>query len=147
QLKGAGRTRYSRGGDGRAALGPMLREYCVGEAMHALGIPTTRSLALARTGEAVMRAAPLPGAVLTRAAASQIRVGTFQYAAALGDRNVLEALLDHAIGRHTPELLERPAGERGLAFFEAVMERQAALVAQWLLVGFVHGVMNTDNMA
>ncbi len=147
QLKGAGRTRYSRGGDGRAALGPMLREHLIGEAMHALGIPTTRSLAVARTGEVVMRTAAVPGAVLTRVAASHIRVGTFQYAAALGDRAVLAALLDHAIARHDPELAELPAERRAAAFFEGVIERQAALVARWQLVGFVHGVMNTDNMA
>ncbi len=147
QLKGAGRTRYSRGGDGRAALGPMLREYVIAEAMHALGIPTTRSLAVARTGEVVMRTTPLPGAVLTRVASSHIRVGTFQYAAAIGERNVLVSLLDHAIARHDPKLLDIPADERAVAFFDAVVERQASLVAQWLLVGFVHGVMNTDNMA
>jgi uncharacterized protein YdiU (UPF0061 family) len=147
QLKGAGRTRYSRGGDGRAALGPMLREYVIGEAMHALGIPTTRSLAVARTGEVVMRTAPLPGAVLTRVASSHIRVGTFQYAAATGDWQVLASLLDHAIARHDPALLDIDADQRAVAFFEAVVERQAALVARWLLVGFVHGVMNTDNMA
>ena len=145
QLKGAGRTRYSRGGDGRAALGPMLREYVISEGMHALGIPTTRSLAVATTGEAVLRNAPLPGAVLTRVAASHIRVGTFQFAAAIEDRPALTALLDHAIARHDPEL---PAGDdRTLAFLTAVVERQAALVARWMLVGFVHGVMNTDNMA
>ncbi len=145
QLKGAGRTRYSRGGDGRAALGPMLREHVIGEAMHALGIPTTRSLAVATTGEVVMREAPLPGAVLTRVAASHIRVGTFEYARALGDHALLTALLDHAIARHDPELddIENPA----LPFLESVIERQAALVARWMLVGFVHGVMNTDNMA
>jgi uncharacterized protein YdiU (UPF0061 family) len=147
QLKGAGRTRYSRGGDGRAALGPMLREYVISEAMYALGVPTTRSLAVALTGEVVMRTTPLPGAVLARVAASHIRVGTFQLAAALGRRDVLEALLDHAIARHDPELADLDAGERPLAFLEAVIERQAALVARWLLVGFVHGVMNTDNMA
>jgi uncharacterized protein YdiU (UPF0061 family) len=147
QLKGAGRTRYSRGGDGRAALGPMLREYVISEAMHALGIPTTRSLAVATTGEVVMRSTPLPGAVLTRVAASHIRVGTFQYAAAVGRREVLEALLDHAIARHDPELAALDAGDRPAAFLEAVVERQAALVARWMLVGFVHGVMNTDNMA
>ncbi len=147
QLKGAGRTRYSRGGDGRAALGPMLREYVISEAMHALGIPTTRSLAVALTGEVVMRTTPLPGAVLTRVASSHTRVGTFQLAAALGRRDVLQALLDHAIGRHDPELADLGAGERPLAFLEAVIERQAFLVARWLLVGFVHGVMNTDNMA
>jgi uncharacterized protein YdiU (UPF0061 family) len=147
QLKGAGRTRYSRGGDGRAALGPMLREYLVSEAMQALGIPTTRSLAVATTGEVVMRSTPLPGAVLTRVASSHIRVGTFQYAAAVGRRELLQALLDHAIARHDPELADLDAGDRPAAFLEAVVERQAALVAKWMLVGFVHGVMNTDNMA
>ena len=147
QLKGAGRTRYSRGGDGRAALGPMLREVVVSEALHALGIPSTRSLAVATTGEVVMRSTPLPGAVLTRVASSHIRVGTFQYAAALGRRELLEALLDHAIARHDPELADLDAGDRPAAFLEAVVERQAALVARWMLVGFVHGVMNTDNMA
>lgn len=145
QLKGAGRTRYSRGGDGRAALGPMLREYLVSEAMHALGIPTTRSLAVAMTGEAVLREEALPGAVLLRVAASHIRVGTFQYAAAVGDPSLLPALLVHAIGRHDPGLVE--VTEPALAFLEAVIERQAALVARWMQVGFVHGVMNTDNSA
>lgn len=147
QLKGSGRTRYSRGGDGRAALGPMLREYIVSEAMHALGIPTTRSLAVAGTGEVVMRTTPLPGAVLTRVAASHIRVGTFQYAAAVGRRDVLEALLDHACARHDPELTSLDSGDRAAAFLDAVVGRQAVLVARWMLVGFVHGVMNTDNMA
>jgi uncharacterized protein YdiU (UPF0061 family) len=147
QLKGAGRTRYSRGGDGRAALGPMLREYVVSEAMQSLGIPTTRSLAVATTGEVVMRTTPLPGAVLTRVASSHIRVGTFQYAAALGRRDVLAALLEHAIARHDPELADLDPGDRPAAFLEAVVGRQAALVARWMLVGFVHGVMNTDNMA
>jgi uncharacterized protein YdiU (UPF0061 family) len=145
QLKGAGRTRYSRGGDGRAALGPMLREVVVSEGMHALGIPTTRGLAVATTGEEVLRATPLPGAVLTRVAASHVRVGTFQFARAVGDRQLLEALLAHAIARHEPALAT--AAEPALAFLDAVVERQAALVARWMLVGFVHGVMNTDNMA
>jgi uncharacterized protein YdiU (UPF0061 family) len=145
QLKGAGRTRYSRGGDGRAALGPMLREYIVSEGMHALGIPSTRSLAVAATGEAVLRSTPLPGAVLVRVAASHIRVGTFQFAAAVGDPRLPAALLDHAIARHDPNL----AGDsdRAVAFLDAVVSRQADLVARWMLVGFVHGVMNTDNMA
>ena len=147
QLKGSGRTRYSRGGDGRAALGPMLREYVVSEAMHGLGIPTTRSLAVAATGEVVLRTTPLPGAVLTRVAASHIRVGTFQYAAAVGRRDVLEALLEHALTRHDPELAALDPEERPAAFLDAVVGRQAALVARWMLVGFVHGVMNTDNMA
>ena len=145
QLKGAGRTRYSRSGDGRAALGPMLREYIISEGMHALGIPTTRSLAVAATGEAVLRATPLPGAVLTRVAASHIRVGTFQYAAAVDGPPLLALLLDHAIGRHDPALAV--ADDRAAAFLDAVVERQAALIARWMLVGFVHGVMNTDNMA
>lgn len=152
QLKGAGRTRYSRGGDGRAALGPMLREYIISEAMHALGIPTTRSLAVAATGEQVLRATPLPGAVLTRVAASHIRVGSFEYAAAVdtghgphANRDLVTALLDHAIGRHAPTAAE--ADDPAAAFLDAVVERQAALVARWMLVGFVHGVMNTDNMA
>ena len=145
QLKGAGRTPYSRSGDGRAALGPMLREHVIGEAMHALGIPTTRSLAVATTGEAVLREEPLAGAVLVRVAASHIRVGTFQYAAALGDAAVLKSLLDHAIARHDPGLAA--ADDPALALLDAVVGRQAALIAKWLLVGFVHGVMNTDNMA
>ena len=144
-LKGAGRTRYSRGGDGRAALGPMLREVVVSEGMHALGIPTTRGLAVATTGEEVLRATPLPGAVLTRVAASHLRVGTFQFARAVGETPVLEALLRHAIARHDPDLAS--SGEPAVAFLDAVVERQAALVARWMLVGFVHGVMNTDNMA
>jgi len=145
QLKGAGRTRYSRGGDGRAAEGPMLREYLISEAMHALGIPTTRSLAVTATGEWVMREAPLPGAVLARVAASHIRVGTFEYAAALGDRDLLAALLEYAIARHATEAAG--ASDPAVAFLEIVVDRQAALVAAWMLVGFVHGVMNTDNMA
>ena len=145
QLKGAGRTRYSRGGDGRAAEGPMLREYIISEGMHALGIPTTRSLAVAATGEWVMRESPLPGAVLTRVAASHIRVGTFQYAAAIDEPGLVSALLDHAIARHAPDVAA--ADDPAVAFLEAVAERQAALVARWMLVGFVHGVMNTDNMA
>ncbi len=145
QLKGSGRTPYSRGGDGRAALGPMLREYIISEAMHALGIPTTRSLAVATTGEQVFRQAPLPGAVLTRVAASHIRVGTFQYAAAHQDLPALRALADHTRQRHFPVLME--SASRHFDFFKAVMDRQAALIAKWLHVGFIHGVMNTDNMA
>ena len=143
QFKGSGETRFSRRGDGRAALGPMLREYIVSEAMHALGIPTTRSLAVATTGETISRAGPKPGAVLTRVAASHIRVGTFQYAAGLGDRELLRALADHAIARHDPELVDSP--RKYSEFLNAVVARQAALVAQWQLVGFVHGVLNTDN--
>ncbi len=145
QLKGSGRTPFSRGGDGRAAVGPVLREYLIGEAMHALGIPTTRALAAVATGEWIMREQPLPGAVLTRVAASHIRVGSFQFFAARGDAEGVKTLADHAIARHYPEVAgaERPY----LAFFDAVMRRQAALVAQWMCVGFIHGVMNTDNMA
>ncbi|MFQ3596555.1 MAG: protein adenylyltransferase SelO, partial [Sphingomonadaceae bacterium] len=145
QLKGSGRTPFSRMGDGRAAIGPMLREYLISEAMHALGIPTTRSLAVVATGEPVVRETLLKGAILTRVATSHIRVGTFQYAAARGDQEVLAALLRHAIARHAPEAAaaERPA----LALLEATMARQARLVAQWMGVGFIHGVMNTDNMA
>lgn len=145
QFKGSGRTRFSRGGDGRAALGPMLREYVISEAMHGLGIPTTRSLAVVTTGEAVYRTGAKPGAVLTRTAASHIRVGTFEYAAALGDEGHLRALADYAIARHYPELVDAP--QKYLQFLRAVADRQAALVARWLRVGFVHGVMNTDNVA
>jgi len=143
QLKGAGRTRFSRGGDGRAALGPMLREYLISEAMAALGIPTTRALAVASTGEEVMRDRPLPGAVLTRVAASHIRIGTFQWAAAHEDTRALQKLLEHTAARHFPEL--GSADARG--FFTAAAERQIALVVEWMRVGFVHGVMNTDNVA
>jgi len=173
-FKGSGRTPFSRGGDGKAALGPMLREYLVSEAMHALGIPTTRSLAVATTGERIRRdTGALPGAVLTRVAASHIRVGTFQWVAAQGDEAILRRLADFTLARHYPELAranglapEEPvaASEVGasgpsirqatsptsaaayLALLAAVCERQAALVAQWMGVGFVHGVMNTDNM-
>ena len=145
QLKGPGQTPYSRRGDGRAALGPMLREYIISEAMHALGIPTTRSLAVVATGETVFRDTALPGAVLTRVAASHIRVGTMQWAAAHNDRAALQALADYTRARHYPELAEAP--EPHLALFEAILARQASLIARWQLVGFVHGVMNTDNMA
>ncbi|QTD39930.1 YdiU family protein [Sporosarcina sp. Te-1] len=144
QLKGSGRTPFSRGGDGRAALGPMLREFIISEAIHALGIPTTRSLAVVTTGEPVYREETLEGAILTRVAASHLRVGTFQYAAA---RNVVEdlrALADYAIERHYPEV--KGASHSYVALFEKVVERQALLIAQWQLVGFIHGVMNTDNM-
>jgi uncharacterized protein YdiU (UPF0061 family) len=145
QLKGAGPTPFSRRGDGRAALGPMLREHIISEAMHALHIPTTRSLAVAATGETVRRqTGPLPGAVLTRVAASHIRVGTFEWAAQ-GDAAALGALLDYTVRRHYPELVG--AANLPHAMLEAAIERQAALLAQWQLVGFVHGVMNTDNMA
>ena len=143
QLKGAGQTQYSRRGDGRAALGPMLREYVISEAMFVLGIPTTRSLAVVTTGEPVYRAAELPGAILTRVAASHIRVGTFEYLSARQDEPNL--LADYAIKRHFPQLADSPS--KYLEFFRAVMDRQAALVARWQLVGFIHGVMNMDNMA
>lgn len=145
QLKGAGRTPYSRGGDGRAALGPMLREYIISEAMHALGIPTTRSLAVVTTGEPVFRTETLPGAILTRVAASHIRVGTFQWAAAHEDHAALLALAEYTRRRHFPSIAED--SRRHFAMFEAVLDRQAALIAKWLHVGFIHGVMNTDNMA
>lgn len=145
QLKGSGPTPYSRRGDGRAVLGPVLREYIVSEAMAALGIPTTRALAAVATGEAVQRETALPGAVLARVAASHIRVGTFQYFAARDDRDGVRALADYAIDRHYPEAREAEHPYR--AFLEAVAERQGALIARWMLVGFIHGVMNTDNMA
>ena len=143
QLKGAGQTRFSRRGDGRAALGPMLREYIISEAMHALGIPTTRSLAVVTTGEPVYRETVLAGAVLTRVAASHIRVGTVQWAAAHDDQEALRALADYTRARHYPELADSP--EPQIALFDAILERQARLIARWQLVGFVHGVMNTDN--
>jgi len=145
QFKGSGRTPFSRDGDGRAAVGPMLREYVVSEAMHALGIPTTRSLAVVTTGEHVRREAPQPGAVLTRIASSHVRVGTFEFFSARGDTDGVRALLDYAIGRHFPEL----AGGTNapLAFLQRVAGQQASLIAQWMSVGFIHGVMNTDNMA
>ena len=141
QLKGAGRTPFSRGGDGRAWLGPVLREYVVSEAMHALGIPTTRALYAAATGEEVLRERAYPGAVLTRVAASHLRVGTFQYFAARSDEEALRALLDHAIQRHYPD------AETPLDFLKAVIDAQARLVVAWMGVGFIHGVMNTDNTA
>ena len=145
QLKGSGPTPYSRRGDGRAVLGPMLREYVISEAMHALGIPTTRSLAVTATGEDVWRQERHPGAVLTRIAASHIRVGTFEWAAAHRDQAALRALADYTLRRHCAGL--EPSANPALALLEAAAARQAALVAQWMLVGFVHGVMNTDNMA
>jgi serine/tyrosine/threonine adenylyltransferase len=143
-LKGSGPTPFARGGDGLAAVGPMLREYIVSEAMHALGVPTTRSLAVAATGRPVQRDTPLPGAVLARVASSHLRVGSFQYAAATGDVDLVRRLADHAIARHHPGAAqaERPY----LALFEAVVSVQASLIARWMLIGFVHGVMNTDNM-
>jgi uncharacterized protein YdiU (UPF0061 family) len=143
-LKGSGPTPFARGGDGLAAVGPMLREYIVSEAMHALGVPTTRSLAVVATGQVVQRETPLPGAVLTRVAASHLRVGSFEYAAATGNLDLVRRLADHAISRHYPgaAMLENPY----LALLEAVAAVQASLVARWMLIGFVHGVMNTDNM-
>lgn len=145
QLKGSGRTPFSRGGDGRAALGPVLREYLMGEAMHALGIPTTRALAAVTTGESIYREGALPGAVLTRVAASHIRVGTFQFFAARGETDRLRRLADYVIRRHYPELREH--SNKYLDLLAAVSDRQAALIASWMHVGFIHGVMNTDNMA
>jgi uncharacterized protein YdiU (UPF0061 family) len=145
QLKGAGPTRFSRRGDGLAALGPMLREYVISEAMSALGIPTTRSLAVVTTGETVYRATALRGAILTRVAASHIRVGTFEYVGARRDESTLRALTDYTIDRHFPELASVP--QKYLAFLRAVVDRQASLIARWQHVGFIHGVMNTDNMA
>ncbi len=144
QLKGAGRTPYSRGGDGRAALGPVLREYLVSEAMHALRIPGTRALAAVLTGEEVFREGRLPGAVFTRVAATHVRVGTFQFFAARGDLEAVKLLADFVIERHYPEV--RGAASPYAALLDAVIDRQAQLVSQWMAVGFIHGVMNTDNM-
>ena len=144
QLKGSGRTPFSRGGDGKAAIGPMLREYVISEAMAALGIPTTRALAVVAPGETVWRdAGPLPGAVVARVAASHIRVGSFQFFSARGETDKLRALMDYTIARHYPHLARGDA----LGLFDAVTRAQARLIAQWMGVGFVHGVMNTDNMA
>ena len=147
-LKGSGRTPFARGGDGRAAVGPMLREYLISEAMHALGIPTTRALAVVATGEPIIREvdgrhAHVPGAVLARVASSHLRVGTFQYAATTGDLELLRTLADHAVSRHAPAAVD--AADRGLRLFEGVVAAQADLVAKWMSIGFVHGVMNTDN--
>ncbi|MBO2944593.1 YdiU family protein [Paenibacillus sp. F411] len=144
QLKGSGRTPYSRGGDGRAALGPMLREYIISEAMHGLGIPTTRSLAVTATGQEIQRELSLPGAVLTRVAASHIRVGTFQYAAQWGTSEDVRTLADYTIARHYPHV--KDAEQSYLSLLQEVIRRQASLISQWQLVGFIHGVMNTDNM-
>lgn len=145
QLKGAGRTPFSRGGDGRAVVGPMLREYLVSEAMHALGVPTTRSLAVVTTGEQVFRERALPGAILTRVAASHVRVGTFQYFAARGDQEAVRELLQYVIARHYPAA--REAQVPALTVLKEVAQRQLALITDWMLLGFIHGVMNTDNMA
>ncbi|MBP1311597.1 uncharacterized protein YdiU (UPF0061 family) [Paenibacillus sp. 1182] len=144
QLKGSGRTPYSRGGDGRAALGPMLREYIISEAMHALGIATTRSLAVVSTGETIIRETEQPGAILTRVAASHLRVGTFQYVSAWGTSEDLRALADYTLERHYPEVANDE--NRYLSLLQEVIKRQAELIAKWQLVGFIHGVMNTDNM-
>ena len=143
QLKGSGRTPFSRGGDGKSSLGPVIREYVLSEAMHALGVPTTRALAAVLTGERVYRELPLPGGVLTRVASSHIRIGSFEYFAARGDVEGVKVLADYAIERHAPELAAeaRPYP----AFFAHVVEAQAALVAHWMDIGFIHGVMNTDN--
>ena len=143
-LKGSGRTPFSRGGDGKAAVGPMLREVLIGEAMHALGVPTTRALAVVATGAPVLREVMLPGAVLTRVAASHIRVGTFQFFAARGDAARVRQLAEYTIARHDADLVGAPG--RFLGLLERVAERQAKLIAQWMNVGFIHGVMNTDNM-
>jgi uncharacterized protein YdiU (UPF0061 family) len=145
QLKGSGTTPYSRRGDGRAALGPMLREYIISEAMYALGIPTTRSLAVVKTGEIVYRQNELPGAILSRIASSHIRVGTFEFSALQDDKTVTEALLIYLIDRHFPAIKGR--GNQALALLEAVIQQQAELITHWMRVGFIHGVMNTDNMA
>ncbi len=145
QLKGSGRTPFSRSGDGRAAIGPVLREYIISEAMAALGIPTTRALAAVTTGETIWRERPLPGAVLTRVALSHVRIGTFQYFAARGDTEATRHLADYVIDRHYPEAAHKE--NRCLALLNSVIARQADLVAQWVLIGFIHGVMNTDNMS
>lgn len=146
QLKGSGRTAFSRNGDGRCALGPAIREFLMGEAMHALGIPTTRCLAVTTTGEKVFREMPQPGAVVTRVASSHLRVGTFEFFAARRNRQALETLCNYAVERHYPEI-EETGPERGLALIDRVIERQIGLVVDWLRVGFIHGVMNTDNTA
>ncbi|KOR31721.1 hypothetical protein TI05_11815 [Achromatium sp. WMS3] len=145
QLKGSGITPFSRSGDGRAVLGPMLREYIISEAMHALGIPTTRSLAVVTTGESVFRETALPGAILTRVASSHIRVGSFEYIAARGDSNLLQTFANYTIWRHYPECAMEDYPY--VALLQKIIDQQAALVAKWMLVGFIHGVMNTDNMA
>ncbi len=143
-LKGSGRTPFSRGGDGKAVIGPVLREYLMGEAMHALSIPTTRALAAVTTGEDIMREGPKPGAVLARVASSHLRVGTFQFFAARGETEKVRQLADYAIARHYPDLADHD--DRYIRFLRRVIEVQTKLVARWVLVGFIHGVMNTDNM-
>ncbi len=144
QLKGSGRTIYSRGGDGRAALGPMLREYIVSEAMYNLGVPTTRSLAVVTTGENVYRESALTGAILTRVASSHIRVGSFQYVSSFANKEVLKSLANYTIKRHFSDILSNK--DKYLLFFKRVINKQAQLIAKWQLLGFIHGVMNTDNM-
>ncbi len=145
QFKGSGKTPFSRNGDGRAALGPMLREYIISEAMHALRIPTTRSLAVVKTGENVLRETPLPGAILTRVASSHLRVGTFQYITARKDEENLKTLVNYTIDRHYPDI--KDSKNKALDLLKKLMERQIKLVINWMRVGFIHGVMNTDNMA
>ena len=145
QFKGSGRTSFSRGGDGRAALGPMLREYIISEAIHALNVPTTRSLAVVKTGEKVIREHLLQGAILTRVASSHLRVGTFQYIAATQNIDNLNTLVDYTINRHFPEI--KTSKKKALDLLNLVMEKQCQLVINWMRVGFIHGVMNTDNMA
>ncbi len=148
-FKGSGRTPFSRGGDGKAAVGPMLREVLIGEALHALGIPSTRALAVVATGDVVQRDRALPGAVLTRVADSHLRVGSFEFFAARGDTLRLKRLLDYAVARHAPSPAQwdGASGDAALALLMAVVQRQAALVAQWMGIGFIHGVMNTDDMS
>ena len=145
QFKGTGRTPYSRRGDGKAVLGPMLREYIISEALHHLGIPTTRSLAVVTTGEPVLREAVMPGAILTRVASSHIRIGTFEFAAERQDRDAVKAIMEYSIQRHYPDLFE--SNNKAVALIQKVMESQADLITHWMRVGFIHGVMNTDNMA
>ena len=145
QFKGSGQTPYSRNGDGRAALAPMLREHIISEAMHALNIPTTRSLAVVSTGESIMRSSLMKGAILTRVASSHIRVGTFEYASKMLDREHLKTLADYAIARHYPDLIDQE--NPYLSFLKAVITNQAKLIASWMNIGFIHGVMNTDNIA
>lgn len=146
QLKGSGRTAFSRSGDGRAPIAPMLREYIISEAVHALGIPTSRSLAVVTSGEAVTREEILPGGILTRIAGSHLRVGTFEYAARTEGETDVKALADYAISRHYPDLEPLPDEEKYIQFLKHVIDRQADLISRWMLVGFIHGVMNTDNM-
>ncbi len=146
-LKGSGRTPFARGGDGKAVLGPMVREFLIGEAMFGLGIPTTRALGVVATGESIARETLLPGAILARVASSHIRVGTFQYAAALHEEGLVRRLADYVIARHPSPITDGASDpDRYLAFLQTVVERQAHLIAQWMLVGFIHGVMNTDNV-